>query len=118
MTQVNEIDFVWDEWEGEFRGIVDRMTDDEWGNLDDNLRRMEEQEEGIFAEIKKHSEDTIVGSEMINNKGKIVEEELCSIDESNVTDDSEIQITPKLTKESSQLDNEMMKYFVTVQNWV
>ena len=61
-TQVNDIDFAWDEWEGEFRGIVDKMTDEEWGNLDDNLTRMEEQEEGIFAEIKKHSED----------KGKIV----------------------------------------------
>ena len=34
---------------------------------------MEEQEEGIFAEIKKDSDDTIIGSEMTNNKGKIVE---------------------------------------------
>ena len=34
---------------------------------------MEEQEEGIFAEIKKHSDDTIIGCEMTNNKGKIVE---------------------------------------------
>ena len=57
MTQVNDKDFAWDEWEGEFRGIVDKMTDEEWGNLDTNLTRMEEQEEGIFAEIKKHSED-------------------------------------------------------------
>ena len=47
MAQVNEIDFVWVEWEGELRGIVDRMTDEEWGNLDDNLRRVEEQEEYI-----------------------------------------------------------------------
>ena len=56
-VQDNDIGFTWDKWEGEFRGIVDKMTDEEWGNLDDNLRRMEEQEEGIFTEIKKHSED-------------------------------------------------------------
>ena len=49
MAQVNEIDFALDEWEGEFRGIVDKMMDEEWGNLDDNLTWMEEQEEGIFA---------------------------------------------------------------------
>ena len=73
-AQVNKIDFVWDEWEGEFRGIVGKMTDDEWCILDDNLRRMEEQEQAIFAEIKKHSDDTIIGSEMTNNKGKIVED--------------------------------------------
>ena len=42
------------------------MTDEEWGNLDDRLTRMEVQEEGIFAEINKHSE-------MTNVKGKIVE---------------------------------------------
>ena len=62
-AQVNDIGFAWDEWEYEFRSIMNRMTDDEWGNLDDNLRRMEEHEEGIFTEIKKHSED----------KGEIVE---------------------------------------------
>ena len=65
-AQVNEIDFVWDEWEGEFREIVGKMTDDEWCKLDDNLRRMEEQEEGIFAEIKKHSDDTIIGLSLIH----------------------------------------------------
>ena len=37
-AQVNEIDFSWEEWEDEFRGIVDRMSDDEWCKLDDNLR--------------------------------------------------------------------------------
>ena len=62
----NDIGFTWDEWESEFRGVVGEMTDEEWGKLDDNLTWMEEQEEGIFAEIKKHSE-------MTNNKGKIVE---------------------------------------------
>ena len=62
----NDIGFAWDEWESEFRGVVGEMSDEEWGKLDDNLTRMEEQEEGIFAEIKKHSE-------MTNNKGKVVE---------------------------------------------
>ena len=72
MTDVQEnIGFTWDEWESEFRGVVDKMTDEEWGNLDDNLTRMEEQEEGIFAEIKKHSDD--IGSQMTNDKSKIVE---------------------------------------------
>ena len=52
MAQVNEIDFAWDEWEGEFRGIVDKMTDEEWGNLDDNLTRMEEQEEEYLPKLK------------------------------------------------------------------
>ena len=64
--QGNDIDFAWDEWESEFRGVVGEMTDEEWGNLDDRLTRMEEQEEGIFVEINKHSE-------MTNDKGKIVE---------------------------------------------
>ena len=64
--QGNGIDFAWDEWENEFRGVVGEMTDEEWGNLDNRLTRMEEQEEGIFAEINKHSE-------MPNDKGKIVE---------------------------------------------
>ena len=72
MAEVQEnIGFAWDEWESEFKGVVDKMTDEEWGNLEDNFRQMEEQEEGIFAEIKKHSDDT--GSKMTNNKGKIVE---------------------------------------------
>ena len=54
------------EWENEFRGVVGEMTNEEWGDLDDRLTRMEEQEEGIFAEMNKHSE-------MTNDKGKIVE---------------------------------------------
>ena len=62
-VQENDIGFEWNEWESEFRGVVNKMIDKEWGNLDNNLTRMEEQEEGIFTEIKKHSED----------KGKIVE---------------------------------------------
>ena len=63
----------WDEWENEFREVVGEMTDEEWGNLDDRLTRMEEQEEGIFAEIRKHSDDISIGSKMTNDKGKIVE---------------------------------------------
>ena len=70
-VQGNDIGFAWDEWESEFRGVVGEMTDEEWGNLDNNLTRMEEQEEGIFAEIKKHSDD--IDSKMTNDKGKIVE---------------------------------------------
>ena len=66
LIQSNDMGFAWDEWESEFRGVVGEMTDEEWGNLDDRLTRMEEQEEGIFAEINKHSEVT-------NDKGKIVE---------------------------------------------
>ena len=66
IIQSNDSDFAWDEWESEFRGVVGEMTDEEWGNLDDRLTRMEEQEEGIFAEINKHSE-------MTNVKGKIAE---------------------------------------------
>ena len=62
--QSNDIDFAWDEWESEFREVVGEMTDEEWGNLDDRLTRMEEQEEGIFAEIKKHSDD--IGSEAVS----------------------------------------------------
>ena len=54
--QSNDIDFAWDEWESEFREVVGEMTDEEWSNLDDRLTRMEEQEEGIFAEVNKHSE--------------------------------------------------------------
>ena len=42
------------------------IRDREWGNLDDRLTRMEEQEEGIFGEINKHSG-------MTNDKGKVVE---------------------------------------------
>ena len=40
MTEVHvtEIGFSWEEWENEFRGIVNRITDDEWCELDDNLR--------------------------------------------------------------------------------
>ena len=56
---------------------MDRMTDDGWGNLDDNLRRVEEQEEGIFAEIKRHSEDTIIGSEMTNNQEMCIRDRFC-----------------------------------------
>ena len=63
IIQSNDSDF---EWESEFRGVVGEMTHEEWGNLDDRLTRMEEQEEGIFAEINKHSE-------MPSDKGKIVE---------------------------------------------
>ena len=69
--QENDIGFEWNEWESEFRGVVNKITDEEWGILDDNLTWMEEQEEGIFAEIKKHSDD--IGSKITNNKGKIVE---------------------------------------------
>ena len=64
-VQGNDMGFAWDEWESEFRGVVSEMTDEEWSNLDDRLTQMEEQEEGIFAEINKHSE-------MTNDKGKIV----------------------------------------------
>ena len=53
MGEVQDKVFEWDIWEREFRGMVDKMTDEEWGNLDDNLTQMEEQEEGIFVEIKK-----------------------------------------------------------------
>ena len=66
IIQNNDSDFEWDEWENEFRGVVGEMTDEEWGKLDSRLTQMEEQEEGIFAEINKHSETT-------NNKGKIAE---------------------------------------------
>ena len=69
--QGNDIDFAWDEWESEFREVVGEMTDEEWGNLDNNLTRMEEQEEGIFAKIRKHSDDISIGSKMTNDKGKI-----------------------------------------------
>ena len=41
----NDMGFAWEEWESEFRGVVGEMTDEEWGNLDDSLARMEEQEE-------------------------------------------------------------------------
>ena len=69
------------------------MTDEEWGILDDNLTRMEEQEEGIFAEIKKHSDD--IGSKMTNSNGKIVEAimvENKTGNRPNVKDDSKMCI--------------------------
>ena len=35
-VQGNDIGFAWDKWESEFRGVVGEMTDEEWGNLDNN----------------------------------------------------------------------------------
>ena len=69
--QENDSGFVWKEWESEFKGVVGEMTDEEWGMLHDSLTQMEEQEEGIFAEIKKHSDD--IDSEVTSNKGKTIE---------------------------------------------
>ena len=65
-AQETERGFSWEAWEDEFRSIGNRMTDDEWRRLDDNLRQMEEQEMGIFAEMKKHSEGT-----MNDNKNEV-----------------------------------------------
>ena len=102
-VQDKDIGFKWDIWEREFRGVVDKIRDEEWGNLDDNFRQMEEQEDGIFAEIKKHSDD--IGSKMTNNKGKIVEVmvvENKTVNRPNGKDDSVVMV--ENVRETDQLN--------------
>ena len=58
------------------------MMDDEWQKLNDNLRRMKEQEEGMFAEIKKDSDDTI--TEECKQESKINHAVDKKVSESNI----------------------------------
>ena len=86
--------------------------------LHDSLTQMEEQEEGIFAEIKKHSDD--IDSEGTSNKGKIAEVTVVENKDDPVADNKvglsndEIDVSESVVISGVQCNSQFEKDFMSL----
>ena len=100
------------EFMDEFRRCIERMTEDDWHKLNNELRQMEEQKTGLYAFLNENSDNTSKQSNEVALDNKILN-----------NDDYEIKVgvngkeTDQLNEKDNQVtENEVSKNSVNGNN--